>query len=157
MGLFQKKKQQPVLKALCDGIVKDITEASDEVFSQKMMGDGILLEPQDGMVYAPCDASVMMCFPTKHAIGLQLDNGIELLLHFGVDTVNLNGEGFDLKVTAGDKIACGDLLWKADLAFIKEHAVSDELLIIMTANPNQCGYEKHLGEKKRNENVLEFF
>lgn len=156
MGLFHKRETTVSLYALCEGEIQDISAACDDVFAQKMMGDGILLEPLDGRVFAPCNAAVLMCFPTKHAIGLQLENGVELLLHFGVDTVNLNGEGFDLKVSAGDQVAAGDLLWDADLPFIKAHAPSAAIMIVITANPKGLSVQKHLGMRKRNEKILEF-
>lgn len=155
MGLFRKKKNIITLQAICDGEVKDITEASDEVFSQKMMGDGVMVLPADGDIYAPCDAQVAMIFPTKHAIGLKLEDGTELLLHFGIDTVNLNGEGFHVCVSAGSKIKAGDPLWNADLAFIKEHAPSEAMMIVVTSLPDGKNIEKTFGMKKRGEMFLE--
>lgn len=155
MGLFQKKKKQWMLQAICDGEVKDISEASDAVFSQKMMGDGVMFVPDHGDIYAPCDAEVAMIFPTKHAIGLKLKDGSELLFHFGIDTVNLNGEGFHVCVKEGDQIKAGDPLWHADLAFIKEHAPSEAMMIVATALADGKSLQKSFGRKKRGEMFLE--
>lgn len=155
MGLFRKKKNNMILQAICDGEVKDIIEASDEVFSQKMMGDGVMVVPFNGDIYAPCDAEVAMIFPTRHAIGLKLEDGTELLLHFGIDTVNLNGEGFHVCVSAGSHIKAGDPLWNANLPFIKEHAPSEAMMIVITALPDGKAVHKTLGSKKRGEMFLE--
>ena len=156
MGLFHKQKADSNLVAMCQGEVRDISDACDMVFSQKMMGDGIMLIPEESIISAPCKAEVLMCFPTKHAIGLKLENEIELLLHFGVDTVNLDGEGFDLKVKQGDIVAVGEPLWIADLDYIKAHAPSEAIMIIVTANPKGLALEKHLGKYQRNEKILAF-
>ena len=96
------------------------------------MGDGIAIKPKYGTVKAPFDGEIVTDFPTKHALGLVNEGGLELLIHFGLDTVNLKGEGFDLKVKAGDKIKKGDVLMEVDLEYIREHAKSDITPIIIT-------------------------
>lgn len=155
MGLFHRNKKAITFQAICQGEVKDITEASDAVFSQKMMGDGVMVLPESGDIYAPCDATVAMVFPTKHAMGLKLSDGSEVLLHFGIDTVNLNGEGFIVCVKEGDKIKAGDALWHADLSFIKEHAPSEAMMVVITALADGKSIEKILGDKKTGEKFLE--
>lgn len=155
MGLFKKKQKVIRLASMAMGVAEDISCAKDEVFSAKMMGDGVAFTPLEEMVYAPCDATVAMVFPTKHAIGLQLENGVEVLLHFGIDTVALNGEGFEVFVAQGDVIKAGDLLWKADLSYIKEHAPSEAIMVIITAMPEGWTLEKQLGNKKKGELMLE--
>lgn len=155
MGLFNRGKKTIELQAICQGEVKDIIEASDAVFSQKMMGDGVMVIPESGDIYAPCDATIAMVFPTKHAMGLKLKDGSELLLHFGIDTVNLNGEGFTVCVKEGDQIKADDALWHADLAYIKEHAPSEAMMIVVTSLADGKTLKKVLGNKKTGEKFLE--
>lgn len=114
------------------GVLKPITEAPDEAFASKAMGDGYLVMPENGTVVAPEDGEVMFVFPSKHAIGLKAADGTEYLLHIGVDTVKLNGEGFTVFVSDGQKIKKGDKLMEFDPAYIREHAVSDACIVIFT-------------------------
>lgn len=114
------------------GVLKPITEAPDEAFASKAMGDGYLVMPEDGIVVAPEDGEVMFVFPSKHAIGLKAADGTEYLLHIGVDTVKLNGEGFTVFVSDGQKIKKGEKLMEFDPAYIREHAVSDACIVIFT-------------------------
>ena len=114
------------------GVLKPITEAPDEAFASKAMGDGYLVMPENGIVVAPEDGEVMFVFPSKHAIGLKAADGTEYLLHIGVDTVKLNGEGFTVFVSDGQKIKKGDKLMEFDPAYIREHAVSDACIVIFT-------------------------
>ena len=125
-----------VKKLLCSpvsGEAAAITEASDEAFAEKMMGDGYIVRPSEGMVYAPEDATVSFVFPSKHAVGLLGGDGVEYLIHIGVDTVNLNGEGFEAFVKDGDSVKRGDKLIGFDIEYIKEHAKSDECIIVFTS------------------------
>ena len=114
------------------GVLKPITEAPDEAFASKAMGDGYLVMPENGTVVAPEDGEVMFVFPSKHAIGLKAAAGTEYLLHIGVDTVKLNGEGFTVFVSDGQKIKKGEKLMEFDPAYIREHAVSDACIVIFT-------------------------
>ena len=114
------------------GVLKPITEAPDEAFASKAMGDGYLVMPEDGIVVAPEDGEVMFVFPSKHAIGLKAADGTEYLLHIGVDTVKLNGEGFTVFVSDGQKIKKDEKLMEFDPAYIREHAVSDACIVIFT-------------------------
>ena len=114
------------------GVLKPITEAPDEAFASKAMGDGYLVMPENGTVVAPEDGEVMFVFPSKHAIGLKAADGTEYLLHIGVDTVILNGEGFTVFVSDRQKIKKGDKLMEFDPAYIREHAVSDACIVIFT-------------------------
>ena len=121
-----------ILYSPFEGILKPITEAPDEAFASKAMGDGYLVMPENGMVVAPEDGEVMFVFPSKHAIGMRAADGTEYLLHIGVDTVKLNGEGFHVFVSDGQKIAKGDKLMEFDPVYIREHAVSDACIVIFT-------------------------
>lgn len=105
--------------SVADGDVIAITDVKDPVFSQKMMGDGYAVEPENGNIYAPVSGLVTSVFPTKHAVGLLTDEGLEVLVHVGLDTVALNGAPFSAKVTDGQRVQAGDLLLVADLEAIK--------------------------------------
>ena len=114
------------------GTVKHITEAPDPAFAGKMMGDGFLVEPENGIVLAPEDAEIVFVFPSKHAIGLKTKDGVEFLLHIGIDTVKLDGKGFEVFVKDGDSVKRGDKLMEFDLQYIREHAPSDVCLTVFT-------------------------
>ena len=129
------------------GLLKPITEAPDEAFASKAMGDGYLVMPEDGTVVAPEDGEVMFVFPSKHAIGLKAADGTEYLLHIGVDTVKLNGEGFHVFVSDGQKIKKGEKLMEFDLEYIREHAASDACIVIFTGLV--AGQELQLEGEKR--------
>ncbi|HJD03847.1 MAG TPA: glucose PTS transporter subunit IIA [Candidatus Mediterraneibacter caccogallinarum] len=135
-GNAKKSGAGTVKKTLCtpvSGTAAPITEASDEAFAGKMMGDGYIVKPEEGMTYAPEDAEVSFVFPSKHAVGLKSSDGTEYLIHIGVDTVNLNGEGFEAFVKDGDHVKKGDRLIGFDIEYIKEHAKSDECIIVFTS------------------------
>lgn len=125
-----------VIASPADGIAADITTAPDEGFAGKMMGDGAVIEPLNNVICAPVNGEVSFVFPTKHAIGLKSEDGIEMLLHIGIDTVKLNGEGFEVFVEEGAKIKKGDALMKIDLDYVKEHAPSIVSPILCTELKN---------------------
>ncbi len=107
-----------------DGEVIDLELVPDKVFAQKLMGDGIGLINNSNKVYAPCDATVTMVPYTKHAVGLVTKNGAEILIHVGLDTVNLNGEGMEIHVKEGDKVRKNDLLISYDQDFMKARNIN---------------------------------
>ena len=107
------------VQSVADGQAISITEVKDPVFAQKMMGDGYAVEPANGSIYAPVTGVVTSVFPTKHAVGILSDKGLEVLVHVGLDTVALNGAPFSAKVTDGQRVAAGDLLLVADLEAIR--------------------------------------
>ncbi len=107
-----------------NGTAADLSETPDEAFAGKMMGDGAMVVPSGGEVLAPEDGEVSFVFDTKHAIGFETDAGIAMLLHMGIDTVNLNGQGFEVFVKNGDKVKKGELLLKLDLEYLGSHAPS---------------------------------
>lgn len=120
-GFFKKKEKKNVIVAYGEGKFVPITEVPDPIFSEKMMGDGVAILLSGDTIYAPCDASVTMVATTFHAIGLTLDSGMELLIHIGLDTVNLNGEGFTPLTKVDDKVKKGDPLMKLDLDVMKKN------------------------------------
>lgn len=128
-----KVKRTITLLSPLTGEAKSITEAPDDAFAQKMMGDGAVLMPTDGLVTAPMDAEVCFVFPSKHAVGLRTEDGIELLIHIGIDTVKLDGKGFETFVKDGDKVKKGDKLLSFDIDFIKDNAPSMASPYIVTS------------------------
>lgn len=119
------------LMAPADGRVCPVTESSDPTFAKKVMGDGIVIFPETGEVKAPCSAAVAFIYPGGHALGLELEDGSAVLLHCGVDTVNLKGKGFTVLVEEGQKVAEGELLLHFDKQLIEEAGYSTELLMII--------------------------
>ncbi|MDW3887867.1 glucose-specific PTS transporter subunit IIBC [Staphylococcus saprophyticus] len=115
-----------------NGQVIPLSEVPDQVFAQKMMGDGVGFIPVDGKIVAPFDGTVKTIFPTKHAIGLESDQGLELLIHIGIDTVKLNGEGFESFVETDDRVHKGQVLMQIDLDYITAHAPSTVTPLIIT-------------------------
>lgn len=115
-----------------DGVIVSITETPDDAFSQKMVGDGVVIFPTGNKIYAPCDASLDVLFPTGHALGLTSVNGTEILIHVGIDTVKLEGQGFKALVKQGDPIKKGDLLLELDLDYIAKNAPSTAIPIVFT-------------------------
>ncbi|PMC34297.1 PTS glucose transporter subunit IIA [Bacillus sp. UMB0899] len=112
-SLFTQKKE-PVYAPLTGKLVS-IEEVPDPVFSQKMMGDGVAIDPSQNQVFSPVDGEVVSVFPTKHAITIRSKSGAELLIHMGLETVKLNGEGFNVLVSEGDKIKKGNPIAEFDI------------------------------------------
>ena len=131
-----------------------ITATPDESFSQKMMGDGVVIFPSSDTVVAPCDGEVLMIFPTKHAIGMVSENGIEFLIHVGIDTVALNGVGFEMLVEVGQKVTQGTPLLNFDLNYVRTHAKSDATVIVFTNLNNQKISLSKLGDINKEEEML---
>lgn len=137
-----------------NGRVETIDKTPDEAFSQGFMGNGVVIFPKNNIVYAPVDSTVMNIFPTKHAVGLVTDEGIEILIHVGIDTVKLNGEGFDVFVKEGDKLKRGDKILAFNMKYIKENAASDAIPIVFTDN-NDIRLINGSAVYKANEDMLE--
>lgn len=133
--LFGSKKPKETKETIFSpltGEVKTIEEVPDPVFSQKMMGDGFAIEPADGTVVSPVEGEIIQFFPTKHAIGIRSQTGLEILIHVGLETVSMNGEGFTGFVSEGDKVKVGDRLLSFDLDLVREKATSTITPIVIT-------------------------
>ncbi|MFI3837121.1 PTS system trehalose-specific EIIBC component [Streptococcus equinus] len=126
------------------GHAKDLSQAQDPVFAQGVMGQGIVIEPTDGELLAPINGVVSAIFPTKHAIGLISDEGVELLMHIGMDTVNLNGQGFTAHVKQGDRVSVGDALISFDIEAIKAAGYPVDTPVIIT---NQNDFQADVTRK----------
>ena len=120
------------VETVADGQVIDLADVKDPVFSQKMMGDGFAVEPENGKIYSPVAGTVTSVFPSKHAIGLVTDSGLEVLVHIGLETVSLEGKPFEVHVSEGQKVAAGDLLVTADLGAIKEAGRETSTIVVFT-------------------------
>jgi sugar PTS system EIIA component len=133
-GLFKKKQpndQDPMLVPL-KGKVVNLEAVPDPVFAEKMMGDGFAIDPADGTIVSPIDGEVITIFPTKHAISLKSKQGREILIHVGLETVQLNGDGFTPLVMDGQKIKKGQELLKVDFEAIKEKVPSILTPVVFT-------------------------
>ncbi|WP_170007101.1 PTS sugar transporter subunit IIA [Bacillus fonticola] len=130
----QKKQAEPTVavKAPLTGTIVQLEEVPDPVFSQKMMGDGVAIQPTEGKVVSPVDGEIIQVFPTKHAVGLKADNGLEILIHIGLETVSMNGEGFEAHVSEGKRVSVGDPLVTFDLEKVKAEAKSTITPVILT-------------------------
>ena len=139
MGLFEKKvvknEQDYIVYAPVSGEIVKLESVNDPVFSKKVMGDGIAIIPNSKKIYSPVSGIVSMIFPTKHAIGITKDNGLGVILHVGIETVNLKGEGFDLKVSQGQKVKAGELLMNIDLDFISSNYDSTTMIVFESEKP----------------------
>ncbi|PLR66810.1 MULTISPECIES: PTS sugar transporter subunit IIA [Bacillaceae] len=131
-GKKTEKQTEETVYAPLTGSLLNLEDVPDPVFSQKMMGDGMAIEPAEGVLVSPVDGEIIQLFHTKHAIGIKSATGMELLLHIGLETVSMNGEGFEAFVKEGDKVKVGDKLITFDLNLIKEKAASTITPIIIT-------------------------
>lgn len=130
MGLFSKK--QKALYAMCNGKTVAMEEVPDEVFSTNMMGEGIAIQPNEGKVYSPCNGKVSLVMDSsKHAVGIENTDGMEVLIHVGLDTVNLLGEGFETHVCVGDIVEAGDLIVSFDKAGLEEKEINDITMLVV--------------------------
>src|SRR5699024_8606929 len=137
----QNNKVETIFAPL-SGKTTALEKVPDPTFSKKMMGDGLAIEPTDGEVVSPIDGEVVSTFPTKHAVGLKSKSGVELLIHIGLETVNMEGEGFDVHVKQGDQVKVGDPLITFDLQLIKEKAASHITPVIVTNGDVVASYDK---------------
>ncbi|AST89810.1 MULTISPECIES: glucose-specific PTS transporter subunit IIBC [Sutcliffiella] len=138
------------------GEIMPLEEVPDQVFSQKLMGDGFAILPSEGTVVSPVDGKIVNLFPTKHAIGILSNSGHEILIHIGIDTVNLKGEGFEAFVAQGDTVSKGQQLVKFDLSFVKQNAPSILTPIIFTNLEDNEGLKvkKHGAVSLKEESIL---
>ena len=142
-ALSEAKKSAPLadlveISSPLSGQVKELSQATDPVFAQGVMGQGVLIEPSQGELLAPVDGIVSVLFPTKHAVGIVSDQGVEMLMHIGMDTVNLEGKGFTAHVNQGDRVKVGDKLISFDIDLIKDAGYVTETPVIIT---NQDQYQ----------------
>ncbi|CUU51091.1 PTS sugar transporter subunit IIA [Clostridium beijerinckii] len=154
-NLFNKNKNK-VFYAFANGVSVDLSEVNDEVFSQKMMGEGVAIKPSEGKIYSPCDGAIAAVMrESKHAVGIRTKEGVEFLIHVGIDTVALNGEGFKLHCEEGKTVKKGELLLSFDRNFIKEKGLDDITMLVISEPKNHKVVNIYTGlDMKANEMIL---
>lgn len=135
-GIFKNRTEikSNSFVAVASGEILPLAKVKDDVFSKKMLGDGVAIKPNDDFIVAPCDGTITMLFPTLHAFGIKNDDGVEALVHIGIDTVNLKGRGFKCYVKQGDRVKVGDKIIKIDSYDIENNGYD---LTTMLLFPNQ--------------------
>lgn len=136
-GLFKKNKKEESLNFIApvSGKAVDLSEVPDPVFAQKMAGEGLGIDSTGDIIVAPCNGELTLVFKTKHAFAMTLDNGIEVLVHIGIETVSLNGEGFEQLTEQGTRVKAGTPIIKIDREFIKSKGLSLVTPVLIT-NPD---------------------
>ena len=147
-------KKETVICSPFTGKAMELSEVADGVFSEKMLGNGIAVEPEEGTIMAPFDGTIAAVFDTKHAIGLVSDTGLELLIHIGIDTVQLNGKYYDIKVKNGDQIKKGDVIGTVDLEGIRSEGYRTITPIIVSNTDNYNEFKEKTGTVTAGEEIL---
>lgn len=142
------------LKAPLSGYLVPLDQVPDPVFAQKMVGDGISIDPTDGVLYAPCDGTVIQLHPAHHAITIRTQDGLEVLMHIGLDTVGLKGQGFTPKVKVGDRVNMGHPLIEFDADYVALHAKSLLTQIVITNSDRVSQFLPYTGTAKAGETVV---
>lgn len=147
--------QKNEIAAYADGVLIPIEEVDDDTFAQKVLGDGIAIIPENGNIYAPFDAEVVMVMDTGHAIGLMDKNNNEFLIHIGINTVNLNGKYFDVQAAVGDQVKMGDILVTEDIEKIKAEGYDMSVMLIATDANGRKIEKESPGKIKKGEKIAE--
>lgn len=152
---MSEKNGKLVITAPMTGRIVQLTDVPSGKFAEKMMGEGIAIEPQDGKVVSPVEGEVIQAFPTRHALTIQTDSTVEVMVHVGIDTERLEGENFKMHVKEKDKVKVGDPLITYDYDFAQEHLTSLCSPIIVV-NPNKINSYSYTNEKEalRGETIL---
>lgn len=156
MGLFQKLfgKATDDLYAPMAGKAVAVTQVPDPTFAEGMLGNGIAIEPTEGKVYAPCDATVDMMFPTGHAVSLVADCGAEILIHVGLETVSLEGKPFTIHAANGDKVKKGQLLIEVDLKAVEAAGLKTITPMVVCNTDNYPTFQTKVDRDVTNADVV---
>ena len=152
-NLFSKKEEN--FQNFLEGTLVKIEDVSDKVFSTKMLGDGYAIDPTKENVYAPMSGKIESLFPTGHALGIRANDNVEILIHLGIDTVELNGEGFTIHVKENAKVKQGDLLISVDWNKIKENNLSPISILVFTSGEKVVLKKEGQIVKEKEEDFLE--
>lgn len=160
MSLFNKWKKKEELypysiSTPVSGEVVDVKDTNDPVFNIEALGKGVGIHATSNQILAPIGGEIITFFPTKHAIGIKTDNGVEILIHVGVDTVELNGKYFTAKKKQGDKVNRGDVLLEVDFEAIKVAGYDNTVLMVVTNSAQYSKIDLNLGTKQSNDIVIE--
>ncbi len=140
--LFGKKDNNKLeVSAVCNGEVIDLSQVDDAVFAEKMMGDGFAMNPSKGEIVAPFDGEISLLIDSKHAVTVKSNDGVEVLIHVGIDTVNLGGKHYDAKVNTGDKVKKGDVLVTFDIPAIQAEGYKITTPVIVVNTDEFSGME----------------
>lgn len=150
----KSKEDFLVLYNPIQGKIISLEEVPDEVFAQKMLGEGFAISPIEGSLYSPVDGEIKMLFPTLHALTIETKKGIELLIHIGIDTVELEGTGFNSHIKLGDKVKKGQILINFDIETIKKQKKSLVTPVVITNMDKIDSIKIEYGDKKIGEKVL---
>jgi sugar PTS system EIIA component len=131
-NIFKSKNKPVEIKFSVKGKSLNIADVPDEVFATKMVGDGIAFEPKEGIIYSPVDGEILQTFRTKHAVGIKSKEGIEILIHIGIDTVHMNGEGFEYLIKENQMIKAGEKIMTFDIDLINKKAKSNLIPMLIT-------------------------
>ncbi len=146
LGLFFKKEKIVEFKSPVNGETVDLSNVPDEVFASKMVGDGVAFKPDQGMLFAPVNGEIVQVFPTKHAIGLRTKEGLEVLIHIGIDTVEMKGKGFKSFIEKSQWVKAGDKIMEFDLNLIEETGKSTLTPLIITNMGNVKSMKLYKGK-----------
>ena len=152
--LFGKEKKDNGLYAPLAGQAVPVTEVPDPTFAEGMLGDGIAIIPSEGKVYAPCNATVDMMFTTGHAVSLVAENGAEILIHVGLETVGLEGKPFKVHVENGQKVKKGDLMIEVDLEAVKAAGLNTITPMLVCNSGDYATFNKFIGKAVTNADVV---
>ena len=137
-----------------DGRVIPLEEVPDEVFAEKVLGDGAAVIPENGNIYSPIDGEIVSIPESLHAYGIRSDAGVEMIVHFGLETVNLKGEGFSPKVKVGDRVKAGQLLCTADMDFLKSKGINTVTPVLVTDGAEEGSFSVKTGEIRHGEEIM---
>lgn len=156
MGFFKKLFGKPVdsICAPLAGKAVALSEVPDPTFAEGMLGNGMAIVPTEGKVYAPCDATVDMMFPTGHAVSLVADFGAEILIHVGLETVGLEGKPFKVLVANGDKVKKGQLMIEVDLEAVKAAGLNTITPVLICNTPDYSTFNTKVGKDVTNADVV---
>lgn len=135
-NFFKKKKNDSNIYSPCKGVLKPVEEVKDEVFSSKAMGEGFAVKPKDGAIFSPVNGEIMSVFPTKHALGIKTIDGTEVLVHVGLDTVELEGKPFTMLVEEGAMVNQNTQLLEVDLEMIAQAGKGDDIIVVFPGAKN---------------------
>jgi PTS system trehalose-specific IIC component len=138
LNFFKKKTEWKgnEIYSVVDGRLKKLEKVADPAFAQKMLGDGAAIDPQNELIVAPCEGTITMMYPTLHAFGITNTDGVEILVHIGIDTVAMKGDGFEYLVKEGQKVSAGTPLIKFDKKKISEAGYVDTIICVITEPGN---------------------
>lgn len=153
-NLFKKQNKNEIIYSPIKGKVVDSSLIPDDTFKDEILGPGVAIEPAEGKVYSPVDGELTLVIDTKHAMSITSDKGTEILLHIGIDTVNLKGEPFKVHVEQGSKIKKGDLLMEFDINQITDAGLSIISPVVICNADNYKEVKKHINQEVTNENGI---